>query len=338
MFEDLIKQMEKMKQQKVSVPIEPDEKGYIDKQCPSEECKFIFKVNEEDWKNTLRNGAIWCPLCGHTAPAEQWFTIEQEEHSMNEALTVAKGKIHNAIKFGAKKFNRKYSKNSFISMSMKVQGGMHRTYVLPAPAAESMQLEIQCKKCKVNFAVIGSAYFCPACGHNSVTRTFSDSLRKIKAKKENVELVRQALVKANKKDDAELTCRSLIESCIQDGVVAFQRYCDELYKPFDTKKKPPFNVFQRLQQASELWELVIKQGYNDWLKETELTELGILYQKRHLLSHNDGIVDESYIKKSGDDSYKVGQRIIIKPIDIEFLMACLEKLSEGLTKTIAKNL
>ena len=170
---------------------------------------------------------------------------------------------------GAQKFNRKQSKGGFISISMKVHGGPQRTYAIPAPAAESMQLEIRCEECNSRFAVIGSAFFCPACGHNSVRRTFSDSPRKIRAKKESIEIVRQALAEAGRKDDAELTCRSLIESCIQDGVVAFQKYCDGLYKPFAAQKKQAFNVFQRLRQASELWESAIKKGYADWLSQME---------------------------------------------------------------------
>jgi rRNA maturation endonuclease Nob1 len=44
-------------------------------------------------------------------------------------------------------------------------------------AADVMQLEIQCDNCSARFAVIGSAYFCPACGVNSVVRTYHDSLR-----------------------------------------------------------------------------------------------------------------------------------------------------------------
>lgn len=63
MFEDLIKEMERMDGQSVSVPIESDEKGYIDKQCPSEDCEFIFKVNRDDWSNIFKDEAVWCPLC-----------------------------------------------------------------------------------------------------------------------------------------------------------------------------------------------------------------------------------------------------------------------------------
>lgn len=327
MFEDLIKEMERMNGQSVSVPIETDDHGYIDKQCPDEDCEFIYKVNEEDWANIFKDEAVWCPLCRHEAPADQWFTIDQVEHAKSEALAVVKGKINNALRSGAQKFNRKQPRNSFISMSMKVSGGSKRTHTIPASAADLMQLEIQCEECKSRFAVIGSAYFCPACGHNSVTRTFSDSLRKIRAKKNNVEIVRTALIESTGKDEAELTCRSLVETCISDGVVAFQKYCEGMHEPYG---KSPFNAFQRLDQASELWKKAVQNGFESWLIEEELKSLGILYQKRHLLAHNEGIVDSKYIQKSGDNSYKEGQRIVIAGKDVDTLVSALEKLANGI--------
>lgn len=325
MFEDLTKALERMKS--VSVPIESDEKGYIDKQCPSEECEFLFKVNEEDWTYIFKDEAVWCPLCKHEAPADQWFTLDQVEHSKSEALAIVKGTIHNALRSSAQKFNSGQSKNKFISMSMKVQGGRKRTHAIPAKAAEEMQLEVQCEKCTSRFAVIGSAFFCPACGHNSVTQTYLDSLRKIRAKISNVEVVREALIDAAGKDEAELTCRSLKETCISDGVVAFQKYCEGLYSKFGAA---PFNAFQRLEQGSTIWKESIQMGYEDWLNSNEMNSLNILFQKRHLLAHNEGIVDSQYIKKSGDESYQVGQRIVVTDRDIDCLIKCLEALGQGL--------
>jgi len=327
MFEDLIKEMERLNGQSVSVPIESDEKGYIDKQCPSEDCEFIFKVHEEDWANIFKDEAVWCPLCRHEAPASQWFTIEQVEYAKAEALTIVKGKINNAIRSGAQKFNQSQPRNSFISMNMKVNGGISRTFNIPAKAAELMQLEIQCEECNSRFAVIGSAYFCPACGHNSVTKTFSDSLRKIKAKKDSIEIVRKALTESMGKDEAELTCRSLLETCISDGVVAFQKYCEGMYVRFGIA---PFNAFQRLEQGSNIWFGAIQKGYSDWLTDDELVEINILFQKRHILSHNEGIVDSQYITKSGDISYKEGQRIVVSEKNIDALISSLEKLGSGI--------
>ena len=76
MFEDLIKTLEGLNGRSVSVRIDADEKGYIDKQCPAEQCEFLFKVNKEDWSNIFKDETVWCPMCRHEAPADQWFTVE----------------------------------------------------------------------------------------------------------------------------------------------------------------------------------------------------------------------------------------------------------------------
>ncbi len=333
MFEDLIKQLQGLNGRSIAIPIQTDERGYIDKQCPSKQCEFLFKVNEEDWSNLFGDEAVWCPMCRHEAPADQWFTIEQAEHSKSEALTVVKGEINNALRSSAQKFNRWQSRNGFISMSMEVKGGMQRTYTLPAKAADVMQLEIRCDNCSARFAVIGSAYFCPACGANSVVRTYQDSLRKIRAKHDSEEIVQQALADAVGKDEAELTSRSLRETCLSDGVTAFQKYCEGLYEPFG---KASFNVFQRIEEGSELWRTAVGKGFESWLTAQELSSLKVLYQKRHILAHNDGIIDQRYIEKSGDSTYKVKQRLVVSKGDIEILLSLLEKLGSGLGKACGR--
>ena len=334
MFDDLLKTLKNLEETKiVSIPIETDEKGYIDKQCPSEKCNFIFKVYQDDWSNICKDEAIWCPFCRHQAPAENWYTIEQDEQGKSEALSMLQGKIHNAILSDAQKLNRKQSKNGFISISMNINGGKRKTQPIPIKAAEQMQLEITCEECNTRFAVIGSAYFCPACGHNSVLRTFNDSVRKIKVKLDNNDVVKKSLIDSVGKDEAEIFCRSLIESCLIDGVVAFQKYCEGNYVKY---KKTPFNVFQRLEQGSNLWKELVGYSYSDWLHIEELNSLNILFQKRHILSHNEGIVDDKYLKNSNDTTYIIGQRIVISRNDIIALIEYIERLAKSIDDLLSK--
>ena len=50
--------------------------------------------------------------------------------------------------------------------------------MLPIPVKEIMNLQITCEQCNARYSVLGCAFFCPCCGHNSVERTFDDSLKK----------------------------------------------------------------------------------------------------------------------------------------------------------------
>ena len=334
MFEKLIHTLENIDGQTIYVPLEADEKGYTDRQCPSEECEFIYKVHEEDWTNLFNDELVWCPLCRYDAPSENWFVREQVETAKRKAFEVVQGQIATAMKSDAKNFNRNKRSAGFVSISMSVSGGKRKTTPIPIASTEALQLEIQCEKCAARFAVIGSAYFCPACGYNSVKRMYHDSLRKIRAKKENIDFIKNALSDAGSMDDAELISRSLIESCLNDGVAAFQKYCDMLFSEYYGSTVVPLNAFQRLQEGSDLWKSEIGEGYPDWLTKAELRDLNILYQKRHLLEHNQGIVDEKYLKKCEDNYLSVGQRIVIKDKDIDMLLRCLEKLRKGIIRKV----
>ena len=60
----------------VTIPMtfESDEKGYFDRQCPNENCRQIFKVYVEDWKEKISDEEVHCPMCGHIDSADKWHT------------------------------------------------------------------------------------------------------------------------------------------------------------------------------------------------------------------------------------------------------------------------
>lgn len=58
MFENLLREMKKLDGTKVSVPIEADEEGSYDREYPADNCKYVFKVNEEDWGNIFKDEVI----------------------------------------------------------------------------------------------------------------------------------------------------------------------------------------------------------------------------------------------------------------------------------------
>jgi hypothetical protein len=157
---------------------------------------------------------------------------------------------------------------------------------------------------------------------------FEDSIRKIKAKTGHLREIRKALEEIQKADEAELTCRSLVESSIQDCVTAFQRYCEEVYLAIPSADKMPFNVFQRLKQGSKLWRKYLGEGYEEWIGGSDFNKLSLLYQKRHLLAHRDGIVDMEYIEKTDDTTYKVGQRIVVTENDVDMMVELVLKLAD----------
>ena len=209
-------------------------------------------------------------------------------------------------------------------MSMKYSGTTHFVN-LPAFALDEMVQKIQCEKCGARYAVVGSAFYCPCCGHNSAKLTFNNTIEKVRAKIKNLDAIRKTLSEVSK-DDAERTCTSLLESSIPDLVVAFQRLCESVYPTLPNAKALKRNVFQRLSDGNDLWKEAVGEGYDSWVNDEELSIIKKCFQQRHLLQHQDGIVDSDYINKSGDSSYQIGQHLIIKERDVKAFADVVEKM------------
>lgn len=327
MFDGTIKALEGLtKIGKISVSIQDDEEDYFDRECPSEDCLFQFKILSEDWKNKVSDEAVHCPNCGHVADSDKWWTKEQIEHAKQVALAQISSRIFGALRKDAENWNRNQPKNSFISMTIKVDN-TPRQISLPPAVIDPMRLKITCPKCDCHYAVIGAAYFCPACGHNSAEQQFRLSLNGIRQSLNALDDVRAAI---SDKDVLKNTILLIVENGLQNAVTAFQRCVEAKYCEVDSTTKIRRNAFQNLAEGSQIWKDVIGKGYDEFISADDLFLLKRAFQQRHLLAHTQGIVDENYLVKTNDQRYKIGQRIVVKTEEVLACLQLVEKLVEAI--------
>lgn len=323
MFEDLIRELERLDGATVSVPLEADEEGYLDRECPNSRCEFSFKINENDWSGKVRDEEVFCPNCRHVAPADQWFTQDQVEQAKQVAVAQVHHRFDDALKRSAQRFNRTQPRNSFLKVTMQVDS-RPRPLLLPVASTEPMTLKIRCSECDCRYAVIGAAFFCPACGHNAAEEVFSRSLAGVRRTIEHIDRIRTAILD---RDTAEITCRTLVENGLLSAVTAFQRYMEVLYAQVPGHSPARRNAFQNISEGSKLWKTSTGAGYEDHLPVDELETLNRYFQQRHLLAHCQGIVDDNYIAKSADTDYRPGQRIIVREPDVLKCLDLIERLA-----------
>jgi len=67
-----------------------------------------------------------------------------------------------------------------------------------------------------------------------------------------------------------------------------------------------------LKKAATYFKEATGKGCDSWLSQDEIADINMLFQQRHIIEHNNGLIDERYIQNSGDISYRVCQRVIIK--------------------------
>ena len=308
----------------ISVPLESDADGFYDRECPDEKCLFQFKIYGEDWTNVVRDEEVFCPSCRHVAPATSWYTRKQVEEAREYALNSIKAGINSAMRADAAESKRRQQRNSFLSITLEVKGG-HNVVLLPIAAADPMRLRTTCESCQCQYSYVGAAFFCPSCGKNSASHTFTQTLATIRTAATLGDALRASLGP----DEAEVMTRTLLEKAMQDTVMSFQRLCEQLYEA-SSGPKARRNAFQNLDAGSELWAQAIGNSYDQLIDAASLQKLVTYFQQRHLLAHQQGIVDADYIARSRDTSYTVGQRLVIRPNTVLEFAHLIEKLGQQL--------
>jgi hypothetical protein len=307
----------------ISIAIEPDKDGFTGRECPNPECEGYFKI---EFGTGLRGEGLpcHCPYCGHTASHDQFWTKEQLEYARSVALRTVTDALHKELK--KLEFDYKPRGPFGIGLSVKVRRGSVpriRHY-----REKMLETEIVCSNCTLRYAVYGVFAFCPDCGlHNS-----------LQILTKNLELAAKMLdVAVAAEPDLEAR---LIEDALEDCVSSFDGFGREICHLHAAKATNPVMAqkvsFQSLegsnQKLSELFNVDIAAVLtgDEWKKSIRA------FQKRHLLAHKMGAVDEEYIHKAGDGQAEVGRKVTVGADEVRDLIPILLKLAQTISDRLAQ--
>ncbi len=309
---------------KVSIPT--DENGLTGRECPNPECLGVFKIKfgtglkVEDGKEP----PCHCPYCGHVAPQDNFWTQEQLEY----IRSIAMNEVSEALKEFTKEWDRdlrQSTRNNFIKLSMEFKGGHH-----PIRYYQEKQLEthVTCDACTLEYSIYGVFAFCPDCGtHNSL-----QILRK------NFELVEKEIALAQSADDKDLAKR-LIEDGLENAVSAFDGFgrasCSAFSEKATNKDQAKEISFQSIANAKNRIQVLYDFDLVESLDNSQWTFIIRCFQKRHLLAHTMGVIDEDYVRKASDPSAIIGRKISIDSDEVKQLIQLLEIIGENLHKRLS---
>ena len=324
MFDDLLRQLKKIPEtQLIPISLQLDDHGYFDRRCPAEECGAAFKVLFEDWKEKVPDEEAWCAICGETDEPPEFNTPDQLEQIKAQGLAHLTGQLDDPFK----RARKPTSHHGFIWMTWSYKPGS-RPMVVMAEAAPLMTQRSECESCGCRYASVGAAFFCPACGHNSARTTFAGALATVRSL---MDLADRMPTVVEDPDAAADAARHLAENSLVRVWSSFQRFAEAMYKGIAGTTLPRRNAFQNLEISDKLWRGAIGKTYPDMLGPGEHRDLVRLVQARHVLAHQDGIVDADYVAKSGDHRYEVGQRLVVTPAEVRRLADLTEELAAALT-------
>jgi hypothetical protein len=335
MSEEVLGELEPSDMTAIDISILLDDDGYFDRRCPAAVCGAEFKILGADWKAKVSSDQVFCPICREEAPASEWQTLEQWRYIREVATDWARHLLGEALREEFETLNRRQPRGGFIRISLSCEPSTPPV-ILPLGAADAMRQKFTCEECGCQYASIGAAFFCPACGHNSSITSFDQTIDTVQKFVVGMPAIRTVLITQFDEDTAQNSVRQTLENNLERLVGAFQRHAETLFQksPGAAAVPQPKNVFQRLAHSSQLWRTTTGKGYEDLLLPQEMADLARLFQQRRLIAHRDGIVDQEYIDKSRDTTYAVGQRLVVNESDILQLAGLIKKLATELRKLV----
>lgn len=312
----------------IPITFHSDEKGYFDRECPNENCLYVFKVFMEDWKEKISDEEVHCPMCGHTDTSDKWWTQKQLAGIEETAVNIFSEYVQRELDKSFRNLENSTRGNKFVKISYKPS---HRLTFVNNPLGQSpeWEREVVCPKCEIRYSVIGTAYFCPCCGYNLVEESFEESLDSIVKMLDSLPEMENLFCHSYGKDKSTTMIRSIVEGSLGDLISAYQKFAEVICNQITSSEVRP-NDFQMIEKGSCLFSKATGKGYDAFLTKEELSFLNLMFQRRHLMVHNGGMVDEYYIHKSNDNSYIVGQRLVIRANDILRLINTVKKLATGI--------
>ncbi len=241
--------------------------------------------------------ACHCPYCGHVGEHERFFTKEQIAYAESVGVRVLTGALYKHLK--ELDFDHKTRGTFGIGVSMKVQPG--RPTPIHYYREKQLEAEVICFNCTLRYSVYGVFAFCPDCGQHNSLQIFD----------KNLELVGKML-KMSSATEGEVAER-LVENALEDTVSAFDGFVREICRVHQKKATGPSKInrvsFQNLEILRERLAGLFVFDISSGLTAEEWSVAVRGFQKRHLLSHKMGVVDEDYVRKSGDPFAIVGRKV-----------------------------
>lgn len=292
-----------------------DEDGFFGRECPDEECLGYFKVEPG---TGLRGDDLpcHCPYCGHTASNDQFWTQDQLKYARSVAMRKTQDYVLGMFK-DAFPPTRPRS-NDFLSISWKVKPGAP----IPLRHYDEKQLEttVLCDSCGLRYAVYGVFAYCPDCGlHNSLQMLIS-----------NLDLASRELQLAGTLD--EPLAGQLVSDALENAVAAFDAFSRELFRvnaglsssPAQAGSLSGQNLVGLKARAEELFGIDLSLPFD----ASEWADLVRAFQKRHLIAHKMGVIDDAYLVGTGDSRAVKGRKVALFPAEVEAALPLVRRLGE----------
>jgi hypothetical protein len=295
--------------------IQSDEQGMWGRNCPH--CKKYFRTNHV-------MDVTFCPYCSAGALSLAFISKEQRTY----------------IKAYYDAFARAYvgKKNTSLDMADITDATPAWHY-----SEEKLQYHFKCdiKDCDTETDILGEFGFCPRCGRTNAHKLFSERIDKMLARLEQTKsTVSDRKERGEIWEEMTKTSLSEFEALARHVRSKLLRF---LMTPNRRKRLEELN-FQKPLQADEELEKWFDIGVMEWAGDTtnpgrkvpqsDLPFIKKMVQKRHILIHNGGTVDQAYLDLSEDTQVRLGERIRVGSNEAKRFIECVRDMGANLLDNV----
>lgn len=307
-----------------SVPLKADEDGLLGRECAHLDCTLrYFKIgvdDDESHESPLSDARIHCPYCGHTESFQEFHTQDQIKHVESMMHRDMEQTLTDMLNDSFRSIN---GSRGLIRFSMKATANLpplHR-YV-----EERLKQTTTCPQCRQQYAVYGVSYHCPFCGGGTLAVHLSDSARTIRVLACEAQHIREK--------HGETAHDRMLGNAYEDAVTTFEGFLRRIYGAVLRRDRPAEadvleakvrNAFQRLDGAEELLRRDLSIELFDGVLQQDRDRLAVVFSKRHVLTHNLGLVDQKY-REQAKAWEKPGQEVPLDAAEIQWSVDVIEQL------------
>jgi Zn finger protein HypA/HybF involved in hydrogenase expression len=273
-------------------------------------------------KHEPRTKQTVCPYSGTVANDDAFTHPDDVEAALEVIKHDAAQDIEDAL---AEMFKNAFRGSSSSKSLVKITANVKRSTPKPKPrfARRDLMRELVCDHCGRDYGVFAIALFCPDCGAPNLRLHFA---RETELVDDQVSLAEEIGI-----EKEELAYR-LLGNAHEDVLTAFEATLKTVYvygkTQADTDPLPKIgNDFQNVDKALRRFEEVGLNPFQD-LTEPEIAALRLNIQKRHIIGHNLGVVDDKFAAHANDA--KIGETVHLVGEDIRQFAAISQKVIDKL--------
>lgn len=284
---------------RISIPT--DEDGLVGRECPKEDCSpGYFKV-KSGTGITDHQEMAFCPYCRTEAEPGDFITQAQKDYAIALFTNNAIDGVNRMVKksLGLNSAGKRKFDAGFFSIEMSLEPA--RPDYVSHPIEEELRRDIVCPHCGLEHSVFGLAIWCADCGQDIF-------LTHVNGEFQVLEKMLSVVDKRREELGARVAGRD-IENAIEDVVSIFEAVMKiitsrhlikqgaQLDEVMGVLEKQIRNQFQNIKSAQDIFRKHVGIELFEGLSGQSLEVLNLVFEKRHPITHNLGVIDRKYLAR-----------------------------------------